>query len=176
MFAPWPKPLDETFRSFYGLTDQQFQSAEAKYELVSQGRNLRREINLPANKKAKFIYKPLQPVAAQDAAVLKILLNAEALDIDPNFQAPKGMAVSHAKLGEIFLPTEGLVDVSAEKTRLGKELEKVAGEIAKIEQKLSNTVFVQKAPPHVLQEWQKRLAEWQAKHQQIQKALQGLTG
>jgi len=32
--------------------------ADTKYELVSQGRNLRREANIPSNKKARFVLKP----------------------------------------------------------------------------------------------------------------------
>jgi valyl-tRNA synthetase len=174
MFAPWPKPLGEDFRAHYSLSEQQIQAVEARNEIVSQGRNLRRDVNIPANKKVKFILKPVSLISPEDAAVLKLLLNAETLDIHPDFQPPKGMPVSHAKLGEIYLPTEGLIDVAAEKVRLTKELEKTTVEIGKIEQKLNNPQFVQKVPPHVLQEQQRRLAEWQAKHQQVQKALEAL--
>jgi valyl-tRNA synthetase len=78
-------------------------------------------------------------------------------------------------MGELFLPTEGLIDITAEKARLTKELEKVAAEIAKVEQKLNNPAFVQKVPPQVLQEHQKRLADWQAKQQQLQRAFEALS-
>ena len=50
------------------------------------------------------------------------------------------------------------------------------GEIAKAEQKLSNPNFSSKAPPHVLQEHQQRLAEWQTKRERAQKALEALRG
>ena len=33
-------------------------SVNAKYDLVTQGRNLRREGNIPASKKVKFVFKP----------------------------------------------------------------------------------------------------------------------
>jgi valyl-tRNA synthetase len=71
---------------------------------------------------------------------------------------------------------EGLIDVAAEKARHAKELEKIDGEITKAEQKLSNPNFTSKAPPHVLQEHQQRLAEWQAKRERIKRALDGLQG
>jgi valyl-tRNA synthetase len=71
---------------------------------------------------------------------------------------------------------EGLIDVAAEKARLAKELEKIDSEITKAEQKLNNPNFTSKAPPHVLQEHQQRLAEWRAKRERIERALEGLQG
>ena len=69
-----------------------------------------------------------------------------------------------------------MVDVAAEKARLTKELEKMDGEIAKVEQKLNNPAFTQKAPVEVLREHQKRLADWQAKKQHVTSALAALEG
>jgi valyl-tRNA synthetase len=69
-----------------------------------------------------------------------------------------------------------MIDVAAEITRLEKELEKFLGEITKVQDKLNNQAFVQKAPPPVLADHQKRLAEWQARHEQTKKLLDGLKG
>ncbi len=176
MFAPWPKPLDEDFRGQYGLDDSTLNFVNRKYELVTQGRNLRREGNIPASKKVKFVFKPAKPLSPHDAEVLKLLLNAEALEIDPDYQPKKGTPSVHSDLGELWLPLEGLLDVAAEKARLTKELEKIESEITKAEQKLNNPSFTSKAPPHVLQQHQQRLAEWQAKRDRVQKALQALQG
>jgi valyl-tRNA synthetase len=176
MFAPWPKPLDEDFRGHYGLDDCYVDMVNAKYDLVTQGRNLRREGNIPSSKKVKFVFKPANPVMPHDAEVLKLLLNAEALEIDPNHQPVKGTPTVHSALGELYLPLEGLIDVAAEKGRLAKELDKTESEIAKAEQKLNNPNFASKAPPHVLQEHQQRLAEWHAKRDRARKALETLRG
>jgi valyl-tRNA synthetase len=176
MYAPWPKPFEQDFREHYGLDDCYLEFAAAKQELVIQGRNLRREYNLAANRRVKFILKPAGAVSPNDQAVLKVLLNAEPFEVNPDFDAPKGMPRAHARLGEIYLPLEGLIDVAAEKARLAKELEKASAEVAKVQDKLNNPAFVQKVPPPVLQEHQKRLAEWQAKRDQLQKALDGLAG
>jgi valyl-tRNA synthetase len=171
MFAPWPKPLETEFKDFYGLDDCYLQHADAKYELVTLGRNLRREFNIPSNKKAKYILKPLEAVSPNDAAVLKILLNAEPLEVNPDFQPAKGMPMVHTRLGELYMPVEGSADM---RERLLKELEKVNAEIDKVQQKLNNPGFVQKVPPNVLLEHQKRLAGWQAKREQLNKALEAL--
>jgi valyl-tRNA synthetase len=174
MFAPWPKPFDADFRDNYSLDDCYMDFVNAKYDLVTKGRNLRSEANIPSNKKVKFVFKPADSMSPNDAEVLKVLLNADPLEINPDFTPPKGMPAVLTSLGELYMPLEGLIDVTAEITRLTKELEKIAAEIAKVEQKLNNPAFVQKVPPQVLQEHQKRLADWQAKQSRVQKALDDL--
>jgi len=86
----------------------------------------------------------------------------------------KGTAGALSELGELFLPLEGLVDLEAERTRLKKELAKIEAEIDKVQSKLNNPDFVQKVPPSVLEEQKKRLADWQAKQQQVKSALDSL--
>jgi valyl-tRNA synthetase len=174
MFAPWPKPLDEDFKAHYGLDGCYLEIVDGKFELVTQGRNLRREYNIPAGKKVRFVLKPAGAVPPHDAEVLKLLLNAEALEVDSNYQPPKGTPNVHSEMGDLYLPLEGLVDEQAEKARLSKELEKIESEIAKVEQKLNNPNFTAKAPPHVLQEHQQRLIEWQAKRERVKTALDQL--
>jgi valyl-tRNA synthetase len=106
--------------------------------------------------------------------VLKLLLNAETLELDFNYQPPKGTPSVHSEMGDLYLPMEGVVDVKAEKARLTKELEKIETEITKAEQKLNNPNFTAKAPPHVLQEHQQRLAEWKAKRDRAKASLEQL--
>jgi valyl-tRNA synthetase len=174
MFAPWPKPFDEDMKGHYGLDDCYLDMANAKYDLVTQGRNLRRAGNIQAGKKVKYVFKPSQHVTPHDAEVIKLLLNAESLEINANFLPGKGTPTVKTELGELYLPLEGLIDVAAEKIRLTKEKEKIEGEIAKVEQKLANPNFTSKVPPQVLQEHQQRLADWQAKLEHVKAALAAL--
>ena len=174
MFAPWPKPLDDDFKSHYGLTGQDEKHIEARNELVTQGRNLRRTANIAANKKVKFILKPARELAAHDVEVLKLLLNAEAIEVNANYQPGKNTMTVRTELGDLFLPLEGLIDIEAEKARLKKELEKIEAEAAKVEQKLANPNFTQKVPAHVLEEHKQRLAEWHGKRDHVKAALAAL--
>lgn len=174
MFAPWPKALDEDFKAHYGLDDCYVEMGDARCELVTQGRNLRREANLAPAKKPRFILKPAGELTLHDVEVVRLLLNAEALELDINFQARKGTPTARAELGELYLPLDGLVDVDAEKSRLKKEIAKAAAEVEKAQQKLNNPQFIQKVPPAVLAEHQQRLGEWQAKHDHLSASLAAL--
>jgi valyl-tRNA synthetase len=174
IFAPWPKPLDDDFKDHYGLDDCYLKIAGAKYDLVTEGRNLRRMANIAANKKVKFILKPAHKLAAHDIEVLKLLLNAEAFEVSADYQPGKNTLTVRAELGDLFLPLEGLIDKEAETARLKKELEKIEAEAAKVEQKLANPNFTQKVPANVLQEHQQRLAEWQSKREHVKSALAAL--
>jgi valyl-tRNA synthetase len=176
MFAPWPKPLDDDFKSHYGLTERDEKHIEARNEFVTQGRNLRRTANIAANKKIKFILKPARELAAHDVEVLRLLLNAEAVEVSANYQPGKNTLTVRTELGDLFLPLEGLIDKEAETARLKKELEKIEAEAAKVEQKLANPNFTQKVPPAVLLEHQQRLAEWQGKRDHVKSTLEALKG
>ncbi len=177
MFAPWPKPFDEDLQNFYGLSSDDEKFVGARNELVSQGRNLRREANISSAKKIRYVLKLVNFLPPHDIEVIRLLLNAETVEVNENYQPPKGTLTARTELGELFLPLEGLrssEELAAEKARLTKELEKYDAEISKVEQKLANPNFTQKVPPQVLQEHQQRLAEWQAKRAAVKAALDAL--
>jgi len=177
MFAPWPKPLGPEFMKAYGLDDTDEQIGEAKHELITQARNLRREFNVSAAKKVRFLLRPAGQLSDYERSVLKLLLNAEAIEILGADQEPKkGTPSVRNSLGDLFLPLEGLVDLAAEKARLAKELEKTELEISKVREKLLNPNFTSKVPPSVLEEHQKRLADWQAKREAILASMKSLEG
>jgi valyl-tRNA synthetase len=174
MNAPWPKPLDDDFKSFYGLAAGQLAATDAKYDLIKQGRNLRLAGNIQAAKKVKYVFAPALPLTPHDAEVIRLLLNAESLEVKADYLPPKGTPAVKSALGELFLPLEGLIDVAAEKIRLAKEVEKDKAEITKVEQKLANPNFTQKVPPAVLAEHKRRLVEWKTKLAHAQASLEAL--
>ena len=174
MNAPWPLPFDDDFKGHYGLDDCYVEMTDTKYELVRNGRDLRRAGNIQAAKKVKYVFKPAQHLTSHDAEVIKLLLNAESLEVNENYQPPKGTPVVASPMGELFLPLEGLIDVAAEKIRLTKEVEKIKSEIVKVEQKLANPNFTQKVPPAVLVEHEQRLADWKTKLAHTQASLEVL--
>ena len=175
-FATWPQPFDEDFMEHYGLDDCYASFVESKHELVRLGRNLRGEFNLPSNQKIPYVLQPAESLSDYELDTLRILLNAERIQIETQYDAPKGTPAVPSSLGTLFLPLEGLIDVEAEKARLEKELEKIAKEVEKVEKKLGNKGFVDRAPVEVVQEHQQRLVDWQQKLEHTRKSLDALGG
>jgi len=175
-FATWPQPFDEDFMEHYGLDDCYASFVESKHELVRLGRNLRGEFNLPSNQKIPYVLQPAESLSDYELDTLRILLNAERIQIENQYDAPKGTPAVPSSLGTLFLPLEGLIDVEAEKARLEKELEKIAKEVEKVEKKLGNKGFVDRAPAEVVQEHQQRLVDWQQKLEHTRKSLDALGG
>ncbi len=172
MRATWPKPFSDEEREYFGLDETADRVATTKYALVTLGRTLKVQVNVPSNKRVPFIFRPSGTLPAAELEVLRLLLNAESLTVaGPEWAAAKGTPTACNELGEIFLPATGLVDAVAERTRLNKEIEKARVEIKKVEDKLGNPSFVQKVPPAVLAEHQNRLAEWQAKLRQLETSV-----
>lgn len=174
MFARWPKPFSTEELELFGLDASAADLAEAKYDLVGKARNLRREFNLPANRKLKFVLKPAGALAAAEVEVIRLLLNAESIEVAPAYVPPKGTPMAANALGEIYMPLAGLVDAAAERARLNRELEKTQAEIDKVRAKLDNPQFAQKVPPRVLEEHQRRLVDWEAARAKVRSALDNL--
>ncbi|MCA8481047.1 MULTISPECIES: valine--tRNA ligase [Burkholderia] len=144
--------------------------------IVDACRNLRGEMNLsPATK------VPL--LAAGDAARLhtfapyvqalarlsevRILADEAALD-----QEAHGAPIAIVGPNKLVLKVE--IDVAAERERLSKEIARLTGEIAKCNAKLGNEAFVAKAPPAVVEQEQKRLAEFQGTLEKLRAQLERL--
>ena len=68
-----------------------------------------------------------------------------------------------------------MVSNISEKERLGKELDKIAREIAKSSSKLGNAGFVERAPAEVVDQEKARLADWEAKQAQLKGMLDSLS-
>ena len=173
MTARWPKRLDKNFIELYGLDDSIDRLIDAKHELVTQGRNLRAVYNIPFNKKVIYYLNPLGQLDELEVAVIKVLLNAES--ISNCNDVPKGTPRISSVLGDLYLPLEGLIDFEAEKLRLTKEVNKIEKEIEKVQVKLENKNFTERAPIEVLDEQRARLEEWKTKQVQLTDALISLS-
>ena len=170
MFAPWPKAFTQEEREYFGLTEAAAKEATDKYEVVNAGRGLRRDFNIASNKRVRFVLRRTSPLAPHDRNVLAVLLNTESFEVvDGTWAAASGTPTALTPLGELYLPLEGLVDVAAEKERLGKELSKVEAELEKVRAKLADENFAAKVPAKVLDEHRQRERDWSDKHAQLTK-------
>ncbi|HEY1582218.1 MAG TPA: valine--tRNA ligase [Chthoniobacterales bacterium] len=173
-FARWPDPFDDDFRQHYGLTPNDEEFANAKFETVVAGRRLRRDFNIASNKRILFVLKPASPLAEDEADVLRILLNAERLDLSHSYDPPKGTPTALTPLGELYLPLEGLVDLEAERQRLGKEIAKTEAELVTVRKKLANENFVANAPAAVVAEHRQREKDFAERLKQLERMRDSL--
>jgi valyl-tRNA synthetase len=149
-------------------------------QLVDACRNLRGEMNVsPATKLPLFV---LTHSSAETefwkatAPVLQALakLNEVRLFEDEAAWSQAAQAAPVAMVGDARICLHMEIDLAAEKIRLGKEVLRLEGEIAKAQGKLSNEAFVAKAPPAVIDQERKRMADFAETVTKLQEQLKRL--
>jgi valyl-tRNA synthetase len=148
--------------------------------LVDACRTLRGEMNVsPATRLPLFALAGSAPEAAflREAAPaltsLAKLGEVRVFDDEASWQqAAQAAPVAIVDATRLCLHME--IDVGAERARLGKEIARIEGEMVKATGKLANEAFVAKAPPAVLAQEQKRLADFGALLARVQEQLQRL--
>jgi len=136
--------------------------------LVDACRNLRGEMNVsPATRLPLFVIATQAEEAAflkRSSAVLQALAKLSEVRVfdDEAKWAAAAQAAPVAVVGEARICLHMEIDVTAEKIRLGKETARLEGEIVKANGKLGNEAFVAKAPPAVIEQERKRVADFVA--------------
>jgi valyl-tRNA synthetase len=167
--APWA--------DYTGLGDP---AADAEMEwvvkLISEVRSVRAEMNVNAGAKIPLVLvgagQNTRRISSTWEAEIMRLARLSSISFED--QVPKASA--QIVLGEatVALPLEGVIDFAAEKTRLAKELEKIAKDMGVIDGRLNNAAFVAKAPPEVLEESRELRAGLEQRKAKVDEALQRL--
>ncbi|KMY86052.1 Valyl-tRNA synthetase [Candidatus Paraburkholderia calva] len=167
MTQPYPraelKKIDESSEQW---------AAELK-AVVDACRNLRGEMNLsPAVKVPLLAYGDAARLAsfAPYVAALARLSEVKVIDDEAELDAQaQGAPVAIFGTARLVLKVE--IDVAAERERLSKEVDRLTAEIGKCNAKLKNESFVSKAPPSVVEQEGKRLAEYENTIEKLQAQL-----
>jgi valyl-tRNA synthetase len=145
--------------------------------IVSAIRTIRSESRIaPAVELAAIV----RPTAAMQAAITEAapLISALAratITVDPAATRPSQSALAVAQGAEVYVRLEGVVDLAAERQRLGKEVDKTAKEIAFLEGKLGRPDFVERAPPEIVARERERLAEQRELREKLAASLAALS-
>jgi valyl-tRNA synthetase len=160
MLRPYPQSAD------FAGTD--YAAAEADIEwlkaMVSALRRIRSELNVAPSKLVTLLLAEGMETdcarATRFDSQLRFLTRLERIDFIADAKAAPASAAAVVGDLTLLVPLEGLVDLSAERIRLDKELKRVEGEIAKCNNKLASETFVQNAPAAVVEQERKRLVDW----------------
>jgi len=143
-------------------------------DLISSIRSLRAEMNLPASAKLTVYLKDASTVSKQNIENLKeIICSLARLETISSYDGDisADMAQSVFKEAVLLLPLKGIVDFTAERERLNKELVTLNKNLDGYARKLSNASFVERAPAAVVEEEKRRQAEALENKAKVEAAL-----
>jgi valyl-tRNA synthetase len=123
--------------------------------MVRGVRNVRAEMNLPQSQRVKVYIKGYE-VTEEEELLLKTLGNIEEVSF-VNEKPPKTATAYVEEEIEAYVDLGGLIDFEKEKERLKQIMEKIQKEIDRLEKKLANEDFVEKAPEEVVEETKEKL-------------------
>jgi valyl-tRNA synthetase len=157
MLQPYPI-ADETYIDNEAIAETQW-----LMQFILGVRRIRGEMNIAPSK--------LLPVLLQNGSAaderslgnnrnyLQKLARLESITwLNPNEVTPESAIALIGEL-KILIPIAGLIDKEAELVRLDKEIQKIVKELPRIEGKLSNPSFVDKAPQDVIDKEKAKLAD-----------------
>jgi len=132
--------------------------------VLAQIRRIRSEMNIAPGKAIPLLYAN---GSASDhtrtdkfAAQIAFLAKAESQRWLSAGEAEPASAAAIVGEMKLLIPLAGLIDLSAEKVRLEKEIKRLDGELTKSSAKLAN--FGEKTPPAVIEQEKQRVAEFTA--------------
>jgi len=158
MERPWPTAAE--------LPADEAASAEIEWfkAVLSGIRRIRSEMNIAPGKTIPLLLADGDAAdrarAAKFAAQIAFLARTETPQwIEPGAEEPAAAAAVVGSL-RVLIPMAGLIDLTAEKARLAKEIARIEGEIKKCEGKLGNANFVANAPADVVAQERQRIVDW----------------
>ena len=167
--APWPQ--------HDGLGDV---GAEAEIgwviDLVTAIRSVRSEMNITSEIPLVLVAASEETKARAERWADFVRRLARLSEITHAAAAPAGSVQLIVRDEVAALPLAGVIDFSAERARLDKEMAKVAADISRIDAKLGNADFVARAPEEVVDQERERREEAELRRAKLNEALERLKG
>ena len=170
--------------SQYPVADEKLINAEIErdmqmvMDLILAIRNIRGEMNIAPSMQISVIVKvetrELGEHLEKSAGYAKTLARIKELRIGVSEAKPASVATAVIAGAEVYVPLEGLLDLTQERDRLQKEIAKISKDIEVFSKKLSNKNFVDKAPKEVVEKDTAKLEEFRIKREKLEQGLKML--
>ncbi len=126
-------------------------------------RRIRGEMNIAPGKPLPVLLQngsvTDQDYLSNSSAYLKRLGRLESITWLTSDEITPESAIALVGELKILIPMAGLIDKEPELARLDKEIQKIKNDLPRIEGKLSNPTFIDKAPPEVIDKEKAKLAD-----------------
>jgi valyl-tRNA synthetase len=145
-------------------------------DLVTAIRSVRAEMNIPPATLTPLVLAAASVETKGRAQCWNDVVKRMARLADISFAdtAPEGAVQLLVRSEVAALPLKGLIDFSAEKARLDKELAKADADIKRVDAKLANEKFVANAPEEIVEEEKEKRDAAVARKAKILEALERL--
>jgi valyl-tRNA synthetase len=143
-------------------------------DLVTAIRSVRAEMSIPPATLTPLVLAGASAETTERAQRWSDVVRrlARLAEISVADRAPEG-AVQLLVRGEVAaLPLKGVIDLSAEKTRLEKEIARADADIKRVDAKLSNEKFVANAPEEIVEEEKEKREAALARREKVLEALE----
>ncbi len=174
MTANWPTAGDLTLR---GMAQPYVEYVDLKHDLIRLGRQLRADYEVPPGDKMVFAVKAADARVAEqlqaDAKTISLLVKASELTIAVDYAPGKATPSAMNALGTIYMSL-GTVDVAAEIAKLQAQLAEATAELERIQARLGNVTFVQKAKVEVVNQTMAKRDELIAKCEKLNRLIEAM--
>jgi valyl-tRNA synthetase len=140
-------------------------------ELISAVRNIRGEMNISPSVNLTATVQTrdqnIKSVAEQYRDIIINLAKLSSFSVNESAARPKSSATAVVGGATVFVPLEGVIDLSKEALRLEKEMNKLKKELAAVSKKLENENFLNKAPQDVVEQVKAKHSGMQEKQQKL---------
>ncbi len=109
--------------------------------------------------------------AERHASLIQRVGRIESVTILGDGEQPPAAATALLDNMRLLVPMKGLIDVEAERARLGKRKQKVEADLARTQGKLGNENFVNNAPADVVTQERQRLSNFEKTLAQLDEQL-----
>ena len=174
MLQPYPEPNE------HDIDLRANEDIEWLKAVIEGVRNIRGEMNIPPGKELSVLLRKGDENdrlrLSKNSQYLRKLAKITQIDWLAADDAVPLAATALAGELEILVPMAGLIDKDAEITRLNREIGKLEGDLTRLQGKLANAAFVDKAPAAVVAKEQDKMHAQRQALETLREQIQRIRG